>query len=127
MITYLILGAGILLAFAFYFKSSNDAPMNYDNISVQDLKQLMKQKDTTLIDVRTKRETSQGVIGKPLEIELSPRMTQKLSQLQKDKTYVVYCRSGKRSAMASKMMTKLGFSNVNNLVGGYLAWQQSAS
>ena len=77
------------------------------------------------MDVRTKRETNQGKIGKPIEIELGPNMQQKLSSLDKDKKYIVYCRSGRRSVLASNMMVKSGFKDVNNLLGGYLAWQRN--
>ena len=48
----------------------------------------------------------------------------RVAQLDRDKSYVVYCRSGKRSASASKIMEDLGFKNVKNMEGGYLAWEE---
>ena len=46
-----------------------------------------------------------------------------LDQIDKTKTVVVYCRSGKRSAEAVNFITtKLNLSEVYNLEGGILAW-----
>ena len=78
--------------------------------------------ESVFIDVRTPKETAQGVIGAPKLITLGPGMKGKLSKLDRSKKYIVYCRSGKRSAMASNIMAGMGFSDVNNLEGGYLAW-----
>jgi rhodanese-related sulfurtransferase len=97
---------------------------SFNNLSVNNLGPLMKSKDTVLIDVRTQKEINQGIIGKPLKIELGPSMNKKFDSLDRNKKYVLYCRSGKRSAMASKMMVKMGFEDVNNLLGGYNAWNQ---
>ncbi|MDF1697102.1 MAG: rhodanese-like domain-containing protein [Saprospiraceae bacterium] len=121
MLPYLIIGAVVLIGIMLFMNKSKE--QSFKNISVEELSDLMKKEKPTLIDVRTKREIAQGVIGKPLEIELGPTMQQKFSTLDKNKKYILYCRSGRRSAMASGVMSKLGFADVHNLVGGYLAWQ----
>lgn len=121
--TYIAIAVIIFIAYFFFFRSSK--PKGYSNISVQELEQYIKDKKATLIDVRTAKETKLGMIGKPLQIELGPGMQQKMSSLDKGKKYIVYCRSGKRSAMASGMMAKMGFENVYNLSGGYLAYQSA--
>jgi rhodanese-related sulfurtransferase len=41
----------------------------------------------------------------------------------KDKEVICYCRSGNRSGQACMILEQLGFSNVNNLAGGMLEWQ----
>ncbi|MFT4533646.1 MAG: rhodanese-related sulfurtransferase [Saprospiraceae bacterium] len=123
MTTYIIIAAVVLIIGFLYLKSKG-GDQSFNNLSVNNLGPLMKNKDTILIDVRTQNEISQGVIGKPLKIKLGPSMNKKLSTLDRNKKYVVYCRSGVRSAMASKMMVKMGFEDVNNLLGGYSAWNQ---
>lgn len=124
MITYIVLGVAVL-GIAMYFKPSSNGKEAYRNVSVDDLDNLLKDKNTILIDVRTQKEINQGVIGQPLEIELGVGMKQKMINLDKDKKYILYCRSGKRSTLASKMMSNLGFNDVNNLQGGYVAWKAS--
>lgn len=123
MLTYILIALFVGLALAFFIKPSGGN--NFTNLSIHEMSNLMKDRNTVLIDVRTPRETRQGMIGKPLKIELRSGMEQKFSTLDKDKKYVLYCRSGSRSAMASNMMVKMGFNDVNNLKGGYLAWQRN--
>jgi len=45
----------------------------------------------------------------------------------KDKEVIFYCRSGNRSGQAAMMLESMGFTNVKNLVGGMLAWQERFS
>jgi rhodanese-related sulfurtransferase len=123
MLTYVLLGLAALAGFVYYSKQ-NESKM-YNDVFVKELPQLLKDKNTRLIDVRTVNEIKEGVIGKPLLIELGMQMQQELSKLDKNKKYIVYCRSGRRSIMASKMMLKMGFKDVNNLLGGYNAWMSS--
>ena len=44
------------------------------------------------------------------------------NELDKKKSYFVYCRSGKRSYSACEIMKELGFTNLYNLESGYLDW-----
>jgi rhodanese-related sulfurtransferase len=48
----------------------------------------------------------------------------RLDLLDRDKTYLVYCRMGGRSKLAQKAMMKLGFRKVHNIVGGTLLWEE---
>ena len=117
--TYLLIAIIAILVLSFLFQNKNKS---YQDISSDELKDFMKNKDVDLIDVRTAREVQAGVIGKPHRIELSSSFGKDVQKLNKDKKYVVYCRSGRRSAMASNMMSKLGFKEVYNLKGGYNSW-----
>ena len=46
-----------------------------------------------------------------------------LAALDRDTPYVLYCRSGNRSGQAAAMMKDLGFSSVQEIDGGIIAWQ----
>ena len=119
---YIIVGLIILGGLIYFLKVAQTKGANYNNMTITELKEQMNDQ-TVLIDVRTPKEISQGVIGKPLEIQLGPGIKAKLAGLDREKKYVVYCRSGRRSAAASQIMAGMGFTDVYNLEGGYLAWQ----
>ena len=42
----------------------------------------------------------------------------------KEKTYLIYCKLGARSKVAQKVMKKMGFSAVYNIVGGTILWEE---
>jgi phage shock protein E len=80
----------------------------------------MTEKNTVVLDVRTKDEVSEGYIkGATLFIDVNGGdFDAQIKKLDKTKTYLVYCRSGKRSMMASTVLVENGFSKVYNLDGG---------
>ncbi|HMR48737.1 MAG TPA: rhodanese-like domain-containing protein [Arachnia sp.] len=68
---------------------------------------------TVLIDVRTPQEFADGHLQDAINIDIqSPDFTAQLSELPTDGSYVVYCRSGNRSAQAISQMTQLGFTTL---------------
>jgi len=75
------------------------------------------------LDVREPAECLDGVIPGSLNISLG-QLAGKLTQLDKDKHYILICRSGNRSQMAARLMAKAGFQQLVNFHGGMLAWQQ---
>ena len=78
---------------------------------------------TTVIDVRTPAEFAEGHLDGAVNIDVSsPSFAKAIAQLPTDGEYVVYCRSGNRSAQAVSQMKSLGFTNLTD-VGGV----QSAS
>ena len=54
-------------------------------------------------------------------------VTAKIPDLEshKNEEIVVHCRSGGRSGMAQQILQQAGFTNVRNLTGGVLAWQDA--
>jgi len=73
-----------------------------------------------LVDVREEGEWDAGHAPKA---KLHPlgQLSTSMAQLPKDRTLVMVCRSGNRSARATQMLTKAGFDAVN-LAGGMTAW-----
>ena len=80
--------------------------------------------DVVILDVRTDPEVAEGMIEGAIQIDYrGDNFRDEVAKLDKSKTYVVYCRSGGRSAAASQIMSEeLGFEKVNNLLGGYLEY-----
>ena len=86
-------------------------------------KWLQSDNPPVLLDVRTSEEYSEGHIeGSTLIDYNSSSFDSKLSELDKDESYLLYCRSGNRSGKAVHKMIGLGFTDVTNMVGGYNAW-----
>lgn len=96
----------------------------YQNVDVADFKKIMQEDpNAVVLDVRTPRETAMGKIEGAIEIDISnPNFAGEVQKLDKSKTYLVYCRSGRRSVSACQLMQQEGFQNLYNLRGGILAW-----
>ena len=98
----------------------------YEDIDIAKAKKIMSQsKDYVLIDVRTPGEIANGKIGNALEMDIkSSDFKSKLSKLDRDKQYIVYCHVGGRSSNAVAMMKDMGFKQVYNLLPGYKGWSK---
>lgn len=93
------------------------------DISVEQLKALSESgADFLLLDVREPYEYATDQMGGQL-IPLNSLDTS-LDQLQKDRPMVVHCRSGQRSKKATEWLQNQGFTHVQNLQGGILAWRE---
>ena len=75
-----------------------------------------------LLDVREEEELKIAKISPCLHIPLN-QLKEKANELDKDKIYIVICRSGGRSAMATQYLTSLGFQAMN-LKGGILEYKR---
>lgn len=97
-------------------------PMNNeDEIDVFTLKTMMDEHaDFILLDVRNPDEYEIcNLQGKLIPLSELP---QHLVSLDKEKNYIVHCRSGGRSYQAMQYMRQQGFKSVKNLQGGILDW-----
>lgn len=71
--------------------------------------------DAVVLDVRTPAEFASGHLQGARNIDVSaPNFDAAVSALPTSGTYVVYCRSGNRSAAATSAMQELGFTNVTD-------------
>ena len=76
-----------------------------------------------VLDIRTPEEFASGHLADAVLIDFyEPDFATQLDVLDKDQTYVVYCRSGNRSASAIETMRELGFNDVVEVDGGIVAW-----
>lgn len=98
----------------------------YQDIDAEKFQELMKEKETVVLDVRTPAETSDGVVpGYQMINIMAPDFREQINKLDKSKTYLVYCRSGNRSGQACDYMAGLGFDKLYNLSGGIGAWNRA--
>jgi rhodanese-related sulfurtransferase len=97
---------------------------SYRNIYSADLQSMLKDKDFLLINVHI------PFAGNIPDTDLSlpyDEIEQNLSQLPADKgaQIVLYCRSGRMSEIAAEKLVSLGYTNVWNLTGGMVEWEQA--
>ena len=94
---------------------------NLPEISVEELKKKLDNKeDVFVLDVREPHEYQICNIGGHL-IPLGD-LPKRVNELDHSKSIVAHCRSGKRSADAVEFLRTAGFTKVQNLTGGILAW-----
>ena len=97
---------------------------SYQNITPNELKAMLKDKDFTFINVHI--PFAGNIAGTDLSISYD-QIGQNLSQLPPDKNakIVLYCRSGRMSAIAAETLVNLGYTNIWNLKGGMDAWERA--
>ncbi|OQY41502.1 MAG: hypothetical protein B6242_17280 [Anaerolineaceae bacterium 4572_78] len=116
--------------------TSNETPVTQETSPEIDLTQLSQdvdlatvdeirgRDDVILIDVREQWEYDNGHIP---GVMLMPTDTipNRLSDIPKDKTVIIYCRSGRRSANVIKFLRQNSFDNIHNMLNGFAAWEKS--
>ena len=76
-----------------------------------------------IVDVRTPEEFNSGHLEGSINIDYNADdFDAKIGQLDKNKTFLVYCRSGHRSSKAVSLMKDKGFRSIKNLEGGISNW-----
>lgn len=92
-------------------------------LTVNELKSKLTQKDLQLIDVREHSECENGCIPGAQLIPLG-QLADSTDQLDPKHMVVCYCQKGKRGIRAVEILREKGFGNLYNLTGGYEAWQR---
>ena len=104
------------------------AKQQISEVNVANAKQLLKEGNIVIVDVREESEYAAGHLDNAV---LLPRgvLEFKIGSVpelaDKSKAVLVYCRTGGRSAMAAQTMQTLGYTNVLSMAGGFEAWQKN--
>jgi phage shock protein E len=94
------------------------------NVGVEEFERLHKGNKTVTLDVRTAEEFARGHLPGAVNIDWNRKdFTEKVAALDKSQTYLLHCAAGVRSAKACERMSKLNFTNLYNLEGGFKAWE----
>lgn len=95
---------------------------NMEQITPNEVEQLLADgKAITIIDVRETAEVAQGKIPGAVNIPLG-LLEFRMHELDKNKEYIMVCRSGGRSGQACQFLDSHGFKTIN-MAGGMLAWE----
>ncbi len=114
----------ICCALVLFMTSCEQSTTN--DISVKEVHTIQQTSNSpyTIIDVRTPDEFVGGHISGALNVDVkSDQFEDEIKKLNPSDKYIIYCRSGKRSARAYNIMEKLNFENLYNMEGGYLKYQ----
>jgi phage shock protein E len=99
--------------------SSGTDAASVSTIGATELVEVVADPDVVVLDVRTPQEYAQGHVPGALNIDVSsPSFADEIATLPKDVTYVVYCRSGNRSADAAARMADAGFTDLYDVDAG---------
>ena len=104
-------------------RAENNREAVYVNITAEEAKQIMDtEEDYIILDVRTQEEYDQGHIpGAILIPDTEVEVTAEDVLTDKDQLILVYCRSGRRSKLASEILVELGYTNIKEF-GGIIDW-----
>ena len=95
-------------------------------IDVHELARALESEEPpAVLDVRTPAEHSQGAIPSSLLIPLN-ELAARADEVPRDRSVVVHCRTGYRSAAAASILEARGFDNVIDLRGGFEAFRGAA-
>lgn len=98
------------------------------NLNVTDFAQKISDKSVVVLDVRTPGEFQSEHLENAINVDYEgSNFEGEVQKLDKSKTYAVYCRSGRRSGLATEIMAKDGFKSIFNLDGGIENWQASGN
>ena len=79
-----------------------------------------------ILDVRTAKEFADGHVAGAVNIDVNQTdFAQKIDELDRSKTYIVYCRLGRRSRKAVGIMAAKGFKNLYNVSDGFVGWNKN--
>ena len=105
----------IILSISFLFLACSNK--GYKNVNIEKaIKLVNSSTNLVILDVRTREEYLSGNIPNAINIDvLSQDFKSKIDMLDKNKEYLIYCRSGNRSSIASSIMSTNGFINIYSL------------
>jgi rhodanese-related sulfurtransferase len=123
--SFLALAAAATIAPAFQC-FAEDAKPAHKNVTPDEFEKLSKEPNTVILDVRTPTEYAAGHIKGSIPMSFTAKdFNEKIKQLDRNKTYLVHCASGTRSAKACGKLDALDFPRVYNLLGGINAWKEA--
>jgi rhodanese-related sulfurtransferase len=101
--------------------TSNEATKKVDPV---EFSEVIAEPGVIILDVRTPEEFNAGHIENAININVADsNFSSEVSKLDKNATVAVYCRSANRSAVATKEMAELGFTDMYDMQGGIIDWE----
>lgn len=97
--------------------------MKHEHIKTDEFKKMMEEGGYELLDLRTPEEFDNGHIEGAKNIDFKhPDFNSMLEELEKDKKYLLYCRTGNKSGQTLDLMKEREFEEAYNMIGGIVEW-----
>ena len=98
----------------------------YSDISIEQAILLIETRpNLVIVDVRTPEEYETGYIEGAVNICVTCDAQELLDNLNPDDEILLYCRTGRRSATAARILNENGYHKVYNMLGGITAWNNA--
>ena len=109
-----------------------NAKKNLEELTVDEVKEILGSKDFNIIDIRDTSELIEnGIIPGAyhssrghLEFFADPKCEYYKDFFDKNKNIILYCHSGARSTLASKTLKEMGYTKVSHMKGGFKQWMK---
>jgi len=116
--------AVVVSSTCYYYLQLQDS--SHGDISVEQARSLIETKpNLVIVDVRTPEEFSTGYIEGAMNLCAECDAQLLLDNLNTDDEILLYCRTGRRSANALRILRENGYEKVYNMVGGIEAWKNA--
>lgn len=99
---------------------------SYENVSPSEANEMVENGEAYVLDVRNQTEFDEGHIDNAQHIMVGT-LKNRLDEVDTDKTIIVQCQAGARSAIAASVLKANGIDNLVNMTGGYSKWQQEVA
>lgn len=107
-------------------ETSQPEKAQFTDITVKQGKEMIDRGEVFILDVRRQDEYDEGHIKGstliPVQDIPEKELNESLRVLPRDKKILVYCRTGRRSTLASEILVNNGFKEVYNMNGGIVDW-----
>lgn len=125
--------AAVACAFLFrplFLRAQDAAAGGYTDLSPAEARELLGKRSgdpgLVLLDVRTPKEfAAERIEGAKMIDYLSPSFRREVAELDREKTYLLYCRTGSRTKGALKVMREMGIRNLLHIAGGITKWKEA--
>jgi len=108
-----------------YLDLAADAKKRIREVTVEELERTPLSPNAVIIDVREKDEWNAGHAASAIHLSrgvIESLIEDKIPAL--DTPILCYCAGGNRSALVADNLTKMGYTDVASLVGGFAQWQK---
>ncbi len=121
--------SGILFASCSVFSGSTEQPVNnseidYMMINTSELQEIQNSKEITMINVHIPWEGNIPGTDMELPYDEIEKYADALPQ-DKNEKIIIYCRSDSMGHQAAATLIEMGYTDVSNLEGGYIAWKNT--